>query len=159
MLLDRQTRIEIDINKRTFLDKLFKRPPIKVFYVNRACLSTLIYFSELTLSISDPEETFQKGLPAMIASLANDGPLALKVIAILLLDTDQEPSRSLVKFLGRNLDVFDTKILLTQLLSHSHVEDFMSTTILIRKMSLLKTEELIAFEEKNKTYGKPSVGQ
>lgn len=154
LLLDRKTTIEIDIRKRTFIDRLLKRPTTKVFHVNRACLSTLIYFSKLTLDISKPEETFDKGLPELIQTLLNDMPLAIRIMALLIEDTDKEPSRRLVKFLGKNLDTLDQKALMIVLLGHSRIDAFMTTTILIRKMSLLKTEELIAFEKKQeKTIG------
>jgi hypothetical protein len=157
LLTNKQSRLEIDITKPTFFERLFKRPTIKVFFVNRACLSTLAFFSELTLDLTPPDETYEKGMPAMIASLMTDIPLTIRIIGVLIEDTDQEPSESIKKFIGKNLNIQETKSLLTELLLLSRIEDFMSTTILMRKMSLLKTEELIAFEkEHDKTFGQPS---
>jgi hypothetical protein len=150
-LTEQPLTIDIDIRKRTLIDWLLRRPVKKEFEVRPTRLSTLIYFSDLTSRLTDPGETQGKGLPALVASISNDGRLMFRILALLIEDTDKEPSKRLQKLLADNITITDAKILLMQLIEFSSITDFMSTTILIRKMSLLKTKELIAFEEKQIT--------
>lgn len=143
---DKCIDVEIDIVKPSFSEKL-TRTKIRTFSVRRACLATLIFFSELALSLkTEYGETGEKSIADQIRAICTDAKVAVKMIAILLLDLDQEPNEEITRFLLKNLDTDEFDRILTILLDHSRVENFMNSIILIKGMSLLKTKEMIAFD-------------
>lgn len=143
---DKCISVEVDIKKPTWLDKINKRKT-RAFSVPRACLATLIYFSELALSLkTEYGESSDKTIAEQLKAISSDAKLAVKMIAILLLDIDHEPDEDITRFLLKNMDTEEYDAVLTILLDHSRVENFMNSIILIKGMSLLKTKEMIAFD-------------
>lgn len=136
--------ISVDIRKQNWLDKLLEKSAVKEFRVIRASLGTLINFSSKTLDLTAQDKV---DFASIIKSICANGKLLAECIAILIEDTQYEPTEDFVDFLLTNIDAEDSKAILATLIEHSKVEDFMSSTILITGMSLLKTEELIAFEQ------------
>lgn len=143
---DKCINVEIDIVKPSFEEKLLNRKT-RTFLVRRACLATLIFFSDLALSLkTEYGDTGEKTIADQIKAICSDAKVAVRMIAILLLDIDQEPDAEITRFLLKNLDTDEFDRVLTILLDHSRVENFMSSIILIKGMSLLKTKEMIAFD-------------
>ncbi|WP_131535456.1 hypothetical protein [Pedobacter nototheniae] len=154
---NREIDIEIDIVKPSILDRLRKRKS-KVFKVRRSCLSTLLYLSELILELKTEIDTSEKNNVAKILkAFGDDAALTVKIIGVLILNTNQLPPYCLTKFLLKNLDAVEQKYLLYKLIDHNRLEDFLSSIILMKGMSLLKTEEMIASE--NEVLGKLSEEQ
>jgi len=145
---DKYIDIEIDIIKPTILERVFHKTK-RVYTVRRACLATLISFSELALSLKTayggPED---QSISEQLKAICTDALIAVKMIAMLLLDTDEEPSNKDVRFLLKNLDNDDYHKTLMILVDHSRIENFMNSIILVKGMSLLKTKEMIAFDNK-----------
>ncbi|RNL50767.1 hypothetical protein [Pedobacter jejuensis] len=146
VVLNKVIEIQVDIIKPTFFQKIKKQTEVK-FKVRRASLSTLVFFSDNMLDLESETEKGQiKGISEQIKSICVDAKTAVKLIAILLLNTDEEPDSSIQTFLLKNLDTLDFYGLLMRLIEHSRLENFLNSIILLKGMSLLKTEEMIAFE-------------
>ncbi len=147
VVTDRMIQVEVPIAKRSLIDKILKRPDTRVFDIRRACLGCLINFSGQVLAISGVENLAEMNVAKIISAVASDGNTMVRCLAILIENTENEPSLELVRFIRRNLDLPDMKAVLVHLLNHSRFEDFMSSIILVKGMSLLKPEEMIAPEK------------
>jgi len=145
---DKHFDVEIDIVKPSFIQRL-RKEKVKLFSVRRACLSTLLTFGEIVLDFKTnyyKDATFTAS--QMVEAVCTDARVAVKAIAILLLNTENKKNSSLERFLLKNLDSDDCRHILLRLIEHSKMENFISSIILVKGMSLLKTEEMIAFENK-----------
>lgn len=157
VVTNREIDIEIEIVKPSIIDRIKKRK-VRVFKVRRACLSTLLFLSELILQLkTEPDDSDNDNTSSAIKAIGNDGRIAARIISILLLNTDKNPGYLFEKWLLDNLDTMEQRYLLFKLIDHSRLENFLSTIILMKGMSLLKTEEMIASE--NEALGKLSEEQ
>ena len=146
VVLNKFLDIEFDIVKPT-KEEFENNQTVKVFKVRRSCLDTLIFFSSLILDFKTDTATKEHGsFSDHLKAICDDGALAVRLIAILLLNTSELPDNKLEKWLLSNLDTDDYYKTLLILVAHSHLENFMNSIILTKGMSLLKTEEMIAFE-------------
>lgn len=143
VLNDAPLFIEIDVKNYTFWHKLFKQPKTKIFEVKRATLGTLINFSNALVDIEQPTEQTQT-IQGIIGLICNNGAQAVKAIAILLENTHTNPTLSIQDFISENFTPEDYKTVLTFLIEHNKIEDFMISIIFLKGMSLMKTEEIIA---------------
>lgn len=144
VITDRFTEIEIDVTHPSFFDKILKRPAVRVFLVRRACLGALICFSKKVQTLTTHDQNVS--MATLVNSLPKDGRILAELIAILIADSENGPRKSLVRFLRRNLDVADAQQVLTHLLDHARIENFLHSIVFIKGMSLLKTNEMIASE-------------
>ncbi|WP_231464672.1 hypothetical protein [Pedobacter sp. Leaf132] len=145
VILNKTIDVEFDIVKPTLIEKI-RNKKVRVFKVRRACLDTLLLFSNLTLDIITESSTEKKTLAEHLKAISCDVKLTVTLIAILLLNTNELPVKKLEKWLLRNLDNEDFYKTLVILVDHSRIENFLNSIILLKGMSLLKTEEMIAFE-------------
>lgn len=157
MVTDRVIQIEIPVKKLSWIDKLLKRPDVRVFHVRRACLGALINFSGRTVGVEKIKNAEKVGLPELIKAIGSDGETMITCLGILIEDTCEEPSEEIKEFIRRNMDNSDMKAVLAFLMQHSRYEDFLSSTILIKGMSLMEPAEIIAPE--TKTFGAQSEEQ
>ncbi|WP_316851158.1 hypothetical protein [Pedobacter agri] len=154
VVTNREIEIEIEIVKPSLIDRIKKRK-VKVFKVRRACLSTLLFLSNIILELkTNPDDSKTDKASGVLKAIGDDAKLTVKIIGALLLNSDKSPGYFLEKFLLDNLDTLEQRYILYKLIDHSRLENFLSSIILMKGMSLLKTEEMIASE--NEALGKLS---
>jgi hypothetical protein len=152
VVTDRMAQIEIPVKKLSWFDKLLKRPEVRVFEVRRACFGAMINFSGRVLAIHNVGNPKTISLHDLIKAIGADGDTMIACLAILIEDTSREPRAATVNFLRDNIDNVDARAILAFLMSHSRYEDFLSSIILVKGMSLMEPEEMIAPE---KIFGQP----
>ena len=85
----------------------------------------------------DDNKAFSLGIKFIVDETEN----ILKILGYAIVNKDQEPSDKLIKFLRRNLTTAEMFQLFKIVLGFMNVTDFLSCTVLLKTLNVVKTEK------------------
>lgn len=150
--------LEIDVIKRSWVDRLLKRAKARAFIVRQPPIGVLEEVGTLVAKLGAYKSP-EKGafMPMVFERLKTDATTMIDVMACFL-ECKAYPSKGIKKFIRENVMPEDIAGLIANLFEFADIPAFLNTTILMKGMGLKKTEGIIASEnaDSNKTSGAPS---
>ncbi len=138
---DQPVIITVDIKDRSWMDKLLKRNPVKIFEVKQITLGNLIRISKLLRGIDVGEFnkiSQQNILDSNFNLMEQYGHTLAEIVATALHNKKDPPEQHLVAFIENNFTARELLNVLSVVLRQMDVASFMSTIISIKGLSILE---------------------
>lgn len=156
-LNEKKLSVEIDVLRRSWIDRILRRPAVRTFIVKQPPIGVLEEIGALVCDVAKYDEMDnQNFMPMVFERLKSDTATMVNVMACLL-ECKAYPSNQIKFFIRNNVLPGDVVSLISRLFEFADIPSFLNTIILMKGMSLKKTEEIIASEnEDKKTSGEQS---
>ncbi|TXK52391.1 hypothetical protein FVR03_01355 [Pontibacter qinzhouensis] len=150
--------VTITVKKRSFWDKLFRRPDKRLFEVKPTTVSSMYLMGERSilwdeklfalLGSDDPANNIANALAVINANLED----VMYACAVVIQNDGKPPKKTLLKWLEDNTDALDLASIIVPLLGSTHMQAFLNSIVLVKgtgevlkpKTSLKETGEMIA---------------
>lgn len=149
LILEKGVDFTITIQNKGILNKLNLIPTERKFIIYPIKMGTLLKISEILLDLDTDElvgamkdENKQINLLDLGAkNIIENKDKMIKMIAYGIVNSEKEPSKSLIKFLNENLTAKEGLKLMTLIVQQMDVNPFLASLVSIKGMNLLQTKK------------------
>ncbi|MBF9252487.1 hypothetical protein I2I11_04205 [Pontibacter sp. 172403-2] len=129
--------VTIDVKRRTWLDRLLRRPKARVFVVKPTTVATMLIISGhaglMDSGLLQAALQSEKNrIPAMLAAIHANLKDVIFGVATIIQNNGEEPAAKLLQWLSKNTDALDLAEIIVPVLGSTYMQVFLNSIVLVK---------------------------